>query len=275
MAIQRRALYLAFPLFACFVLFYLLPFLYSLYYSVIKSAFDLRFVGLDNYVQTVTNPYYRLALGNTILMFFICVPILITLSLLIAFIMKTLPSAGYFRAAFVLPMLVPSVAIVLVFQMLFLQPNSVLRDVRMLGSGAETRIPLLAIFIWKNLGFHVIVFLSALEGIPAQIWEASELDGARGVRRFWSITLPLLVPALLFCCIWATAQSLRIFKEAYLLYGAYPHESVYLLQHYINNHFFKLNYQRLTTAATMLALMLLVVVVFVFVLQRKRQIDVW
>lgn len=90
--------------------------------------------------------------------------------------------------------------------------------------------------------------------MPKDIQEAAALDGAKAVQRFEYIVFPWLRPTLLFGVILAGAQGLRIYRETYLLYGEYPQDSVYFLQHYMNNHFYKLNYQRIASAALLLML---------------------
>ena len=92
--------------------------------------------------------------------------------------------------------------------------------------------------------------------ISRDVYEAAALDGAGRVRVLFGITLPLISGAMLFAAILATAYNLRLFREAYLMFGAYPDDRLYLTQHYMNNHFYKLNYQRLTTASTLFLIVL-------------------
>lgn len=237
---------MALPLIALFLLFYIVPLAGSLRYSFTESAFSARFVGLKNYIETISNRNFRLSVKNTAQLLVIGVPLLIGISLLLALLMQR---AGerleVLRCLLVLPMLLPSAAVADVFG-------------KMGAYGA--RLPVIMIYIWKNAGFLMILFLAAFSMIPREIYEAAALDGAGRARMFFSFTLPLIVPSLLFAVLLAMAYNLRLFREAYLLYGAYPAAEMYLTQHYMNNHFEKLNYQKLTTAASLFFAALFVVV---------------
>ena len=264
MRLNRRVLLLSIPFYAAFMLFYVLPFFYSFYYSVIESAFSHRFVWLDNYISVLTNKYYRLALRNTFEFTLIGMPILVFLALFLSIILHALGGRhAFIRGAFILPMLLPTASVVPIFRQFFVNQNSGVYQT-LIGlhilDGQIVRLPVYLLYIWKNAGFSIVLLIAALMMIPGDIYEAAALDGARGLRRFFRITLPLIAPTLFFVTVFAVVQSLRIFKEAYLLYGAYPDPSIYLVQHYMNNHFYKLNYQNLTTGAILFALIVYVVV---------------
>jgi multiple sugar transport system permease protein len=124
------------------------------------------------------------------------------------------------------------------------------------------RIPLLAIYVWKNSGFLMLIFLAAFSMVSKDIYEAAAIDGAKKIRIFFNVTLPMTAGAILFAVILAVSYNLRLFREAYLLYGAYPDTNIYLTQHYMNNHFYQLNYQKLTTAASMFFTVLVIFVWF-------------
>lgn len=209
----------------------------SVRYSLVESAFSNRFVGLENYRDTLLNRNFRLSVRNTLELIGLGVPLLTAIALCLALLIERegqkLP---LMRAALLLPMLLPSVAVADVFGKL---------------SFGNPRVPLLAMYVWKNAGFLTLLFLAALSTVPKEVYEAAALDGAGGMRVFFRITLPLIAGTALFAVILAVSYNLRLFREAYLLYGAYPDKSVYLTQHYINNHFYKLNYQKLTSAATL------------------------
>ena len=245
---------MAFPLILGFLIFYVFPFGESLYYSVIESAFQQRFVGLDNYREAIENSYYRLALKNTFEFTSISAAMLVCLSLCLSLALR---SGGGFvrkmRIAFILPMLLPTAAIIPIFKQLFPQ-NAMYALMQKTGNGHLLRIPIYILYLWKNAGYNIILLSTALSLIPREIEEAAALDGAHGLRKLFSITLPMIFPTLFFVIVLSIVQSLRVFKETYLLYGAYPDQSIYLVQHYMNNHFAKLNYQKLTAGAILFAL---------------------
>ena len=242
--INNRLLFLALPFILGFLMFYLIPMIGSVRYSFMKSAFDHTFAGISNYLETLNNEYFRLSLKNTLEMILIGVPALMATALLLALFIQSLGKStpALLQAALILPMLVPSAAVAHVFGKLPVE---------------GPRVPLLAVYVWKNAGFLMLIYLSAFSMIPRAVYEASALDGAGKARMFFSITLPMISGALLFSMILAISYNLRLFREAYLMYGAYPDPSVYLTQHYINNHFYKLNYQKLTSAAVLFLAVLL------------------
>ena len=244
--INRRLILLSLPLVAGFLLFYLIPLIGSVRYSFVESAFDQRFIGWKNYIETLGNRNFQLSVRNTLELLLAGVPILVAVSLGLALLVKQVGERPpILRAALVLPMLLPSAAVADVFGKLGI---------------SSTRMPLLAIYIWKNAGFQMLIFLAAFSMVPKEIYEAASMDGANGRQLLFRMTLPMISGTIVFSVILAAAYNLRLFREAYVLYGAYPDQSVYLTQHYMNNHFYKLNYQKLTTAASMFSCVLFIFV---------------
>lgn len=254
-AVRRRWLLLALPVFAGFLLFYIIPFAFSFYYSVIESAFSHEFVGWTNYAQAIANPYFQLALRNTVEILVIFVPALVIAALALALLVRKLGEKHRLMRAFLLmPMLLPSAAVANVFSTLPL---------------SNARIPIFLMYLWKNCGFLMVLLMAAMSAIPNLLYQAAAVDGASKWKRFWRITIPQLKPTLFFCTLLATMYSLRIFKEAFLLYGAYPQNEIYLVQHYLNNYFDKLNYQGLT-AASMIFSAILFVAIYLALKMEKR-----
>ena len=277
MKLNGRMLMLSIPFLAGFLLFYILPFFYSVYYSVIESAFVHRFVGLSNFREVLSNKYYRLALKNTFMFTLIGVPLLVFLALLLSLALYSIKGRiGLLRALFILPMLLPTASVIPIFRYLFVNQNSgAYLAASALGLSSEQIIalPIYLLYLWKNVGFHIILLTTALEMVPHDLYEAAALDGAGGMRRLRSITLPLIMPTVFFVIVLSIIQSLRIFKEAYLLYGAYPDPSIYLVQHYMNNHFYKLNYQYLTAGAILFAGIVYLLVAFGYRFERKLDVS--
>ncbi len=258
--LKRKWILMALPFFAGFLLFYVIPFGHSFYYSLIESAFVHTFVGFSNYARVAANPYYRLALGNTARLIVLAVPALVLLALLLSLVMFYANGRFRFmRAALLLPLLLPSAAIVPGFEKL---------------SAINIQLPVYAVYVWKNTGFLMVLLVAALVMIPREVFEAAEMDGARGVKKFFSITLPLLMPALFFCTGLAVVYNLRVFREAFLLYGAYPDTSLYLMQHYMNNHFVKLNYQNLSAGAMMFSALVFLFVFGMYRLDKRMDIGI-
>jgi multiple sugar transport system permease protein len=126
---------------------------------------------------------------------------------------------------------------------------------------------LVALYIWKNCGYNIVLFLAALNSVPRECREAAEIDGAGGRERLFGVTLPMIAPHSFFVLVISVANSFKAFREAYMLYGSYPNRSIYMLQHFMNNNFENLNYIRLSVAAIMV---FLVIFALVFLLYRLR-----
>ncbi len=280
MSYKKKQLWLLVPGFLGFLLFYLAPFLYSFYFSMVDNTFNRKFVGLSNFVMVIKNEYFRLALKNTFEFTGVGVPILVFVSFILAILMVNQSDRMRFaRMAFVIPILLPSAAIVAIWQILFCENSFIMKNlINNIGwfqSSGPYKIPIYLFFIWKNAGYNMILFISGLLSIPHEIYEASEMDGASGLKKHLYITFPLLLPTTFFVFIISMVNSFKIFKEVYLLYGAYPDTSIYIVQHYMNNHFHKLNYQNLTTGAIIFAIIVYIIVAFGYKVENRLNRGVW
>lgn len=254
---NRGWLLIATPCVLGFLLFYIVPFGYSIYYSVLDGAATREYVGFANFMNVLSNDFFKLAITNTIIFIAVDVPLLLCLSMSIALLMYNGKlESNLLRAALILPLLLPSVAVTPLFEKL----SYIISE----------SFAVHAIFIWKYTGLFVLVFLSARNTILKEYYEAASIDGAGSFRMFANITLPLLLPSVLFATVLGIVYNLRIFKEAYLMFGAYPDESVYLTQHYMNNQFNKLNYPLLTSGGLSFAIMLMIPVFIGFIIIRRR-----
>jgi len=260
-----------------FTIFYLWPFIISVGYSFMSRPVGGSFVGLQNYIQLLQSPAYRLGLWNTILFIGLSVPFNMVLSLMIAMMInKTGAYRPLFILIFLIPLVIPSGSMVFFWQQLFANHGIIngllvgmgFGRINWLNSG-YARLVILVIFVWKNLGFNMVLFLAGLSNIPKEYYEAAYVDGAGTRVTLLRITLPCLLPTTIIVLLMSVINSFKVFREVYLLMGGYPHESVYMLQHFMNNNFFSLNYQRLTTATTLLALVIAALTLGLFKLERK------
>jgi multiple sugar transport system permease protein len=129
-------------------------------------------------------------------------------------------------------------------------------------------------FLWKNLGYNMILFMSALASIPKDVIEVAQLEGAGKWYQFIHIKLRYLSPTMLFVFILSLINSFKIFREVYLLTGDYPYDKLYMLQHFMNNTFNSLDYQKLSSAAVIFALVMIVIIAILMVLENKFGEDV-
>ena len=130
------------------------------------------------------------------------------------------------------------------------------------------------LFLWKNLGYNMILFLAALNNIPNDILEVARVEGAGPIRQFFSIKLRYLSSTILFVAIMSLINSFKIFREVYLLSGDVPYESLYMLQHYMNNTFASLDYQKLSAAAIIMAIVMVLIIGILFFADDKYGKDV-
>ena len=259
------------------MLFYIAPFLGGIYYSLTDGSYRNAFVGLANYVGIWKNPMFLLGLKNTMELSLVCAPLVWVLSFAIASLLNRLrPRGAFFRNSVLLPYLMPSSAMLLIWLVIFDYGGVINRLMVSIGhhrviwlQGAELRVPVVLLFVWKNLGFAVIIFLAALQAIPEPLYEYARLEGAGFWRQTFGITLPMIVPTAFLVIILEWINAFKIFKEVYFIGGAYPDESVYTLQNYMNNMYGKLNYQNVTTAAYSFALIVFALFGVLFLTQRQ------
>ena len=257
--------------------FYIVPFFGGIYYSLTDGTYRNAFVGFQNYVNIWQNQMYLLGLKNTMELSLICAPLVWVLSFAIASLLNRLrPRGAFFRNSVLLPYLMPSSAMLLFWLVIFDFGGVINRLVTALGfqrvywlQGAEMRVPIILLFVWKNLGFAVIIFLSAIQAIPEPLYEYATLEGAGFIRQTFGITLPMVVPTAFLVIILEWINAFKIFKEVYFIGGSYPDEPVYTLQNYMNNMFEKLNYQNVTTAAYSFAVIVFALFGVLFLTQRQ------
>lgn len=262
---QRRAAALLLgPSLAGVAVFCLIPFAEVVRRSF-TDALGRRFVGLANYKTVVSNSAFRTAAANSARFLCVCIPALLALSLAMALLTRAAGRRGrLFSASFLLPLAVPVASIVLLWKVLFAQrglANTVLaalgaRQVDFMGTGAAFWV-LVATYLWKNSGYDMILWLAGLDGIPQTLYEAAAADGAGPLAQFRCITLPGLLPTLGLTAVLSLLNTFKVFREAYLVAGSYPHRSIYLLQHLFNNWFLDLDLGRLSAAAVLVAAVLL------------------
>lgn len=275
---QRRTKRISFfymaPSFFGVLLFFFVPFLVVIYYSMIDNPISKEFVGVDNFISVFNNKAFRMALTNTGKFTLISVPLVVILSLFAAIaIDKSIPGKSKIRSALLSPMMVPIASVILIWQVLF-HYNGVVNEV-MIKYGYEpidffksgkALLVVVILFVWKNLGYNMILFMAALAAIPKELVEVALLDSKSRWKIFWNIKIRYLASTILFVTILSIINSFKVFREVYLLSGDYPYD-LYMMQHYMNNMFKSLDYQKLSAAAIMMAGVMLILVLTLFVIE--------
>ena len=168
-------------------------------------------------------------------------------------------------------MMVHVASVVLIWQVLFNYNGTVNEFIMLFGADKVdwlqsqfAPVVVLLLFLWKNLGYNMILFMAALNNIPKELLEVADVEGASEMYKFFAIKLRYLSPTVLFVTILSLINSFKVFREVYLLAGAYPYEALYTLQHFMNNTFDSLDYQKLSAAAVLMALVMVVIIALLF-----------
>lgn len=249
--------------------FSLIPMMQVLFRSF-QSAIGGRWVGIQNYVTVMGNAAFQRAIANTGKFTAVCIPLLIVISLALAVLLYSIPAVGSaLRSIFLMPMAVPAASVVLVWKALFHQKgliNGTLlalggSGVDWMGSGAAFWMLVIS-YLWKNLGYTVVLWMAGLAGISESVYEAAQVDGANALQTFLHITLPNLRGSAYTITVLSLLNSFKVFREAWLVAGDYPHESMYLLQHLYNNWFREVDFDKIAAASVMTSVVVFILIGF-------------
>ncbi|MBE6898696.1 MAG: sugar ABC transporter permease [Ruminococcaceae bacterium] len=254
------------------LVFFVVPFGIVVYYSLIQGPADPTFVGLKNFKDLLGNYAFQTAAKNTAVFSLIAVPLAVVLGLALALLLEAkIPGKSMFRTFFLSPMMVPVASVVLVWQVIFHAKGTLNQFLDLFGvqgldwlKSPACQLVIVVLFLWKNLGYNMILFMAAIANIPKELLEVADVEGASAAHKFFHIKLRYLSPTVLFVTILSMINCFKIFREVYLLAGAYPYEGLYTLQHFMNNTFLSLSYQKLSAAAVILALVMIVLIALLF-----------
>ena len=262
---KRKFFYLfVLPGFLGIVVFVLLPF-----GDVVRRSFTTavtgQFNGIQNYRTVFENQAFLLAVKNTLNFTLVCIPLLVFSGFVAALLLNTLQNKRWIKSIYLFPLAMPTATIVLVWKMFFYRQgflNLLLTRIGQqtglweqvcldyLGTPAAFWV-LVGSYIWKNMGYTVVLWLAGHMGIPKGLLEAARVDGAGKWKSLWYIVLPNLKGSLYTIVILSFLNSFKIYREAYLTAGAYPDQSIYLMQHLFNNWFVNLELDKMAAAAVL------------------------
>lgn len=254
-------------------IFFILPFCVVVYYSLIDGVGSKNFVFLQNFIKLFDNSAFLMAAKNTLSFSAVAVPLAVVLAMVLALMLECrIPLKSQFRTFFLSPMMVPVASVVLIWQVLF-NYNGTINEFLMLFGADKIdwlqsdycQIVVIILFLWKNLGYNMILFMAGLANIPKELLEVADVEGASETYKFFNIKLRYLSPTVLFVTILSLINSFKVFREVYLLTGDYPYEKLYMLQHFMNNTFRSLDYQKLSAAAVVMALVMVVLIALLFI----------
>ncbi|MCM1325406.1 MAG: sugar ABC transporter permease [Bacteroidales bacterium] len=229
--------------FACFLgfsflgvlIFVLLPFL-----DVVRRSFFTvmsgDFAGIENYRKVLNNDAFLLAVKNTVHFALTGISLLLVTGLAAALVLSRMRDITLIKSLYLFPMAMPTATVVIIWRMFFYKQD--------FGS-------LVASYLWKNLGYTIVLWLAGIAGIPREQVEAAKMDGANKWQCFFYIKLPCLKGSLYTIVILSFLNSFKIYREAYLVAGSYPGKALYLLQHLFNNWYVNLELDKMSAATVL------------------------
>lgn len=238
-----------------------------------------KFVGLQNYKDMIADPITRQVTWNTIIYTILTVPVGMILSLLLAVALDSIHALKkFYRGAFFLPSITSMVVVSIVWQWIY-NPEYGLMNFflswfgvtpqKWLTSSGTALISLAIVGIWKRLGYDMVIFLSGLQGISTNYYEAAQLDGANSFQRFWYITVPLLRPTTFFVFVMAIISSFQVFDQVQLMTQGGPGRSSSVLVHYLYQNAFQ--YFKMGYACALAYLLFAIVLVMTLINMRTEK----
>ena len=264
---ELKGLLFVLPSFAGVGIFWLVPFLDVVRRSFF-SAVSGEFAGWKNYETIFHNQAFRLAAGNTLHFFVVCIPLLVMLSLLIAVLLtRRKKGIQLLKSMFLLPMAIPVASVVLLWKVLFHDQGLLnhllsvfsLEGIDWMNTDASFGV-LVVSYLWRNLGYDIVLWAAGLGSIPAALYDAARVDGAGEWKCFFFITLPNLLPTMFTIAVLSLLNGFKVFREAYLVAGDYPQDSMYLLQHLFNNWYRDLALDKMAAAAVVTGIVILLLI---------------
>ncbi|HEU4664011.1 MAG TPA: sugar ABC transporter permease [Dokdonella sp.] len=286
---ERRAAWLfVAPALAVVGLFFFVPVLAAFVLSLtdfdlyaLADLRNLRFVGLDNYVDVLRAPLFWKSLANTLYFVGVGVPLSIAASLGAALLLdsRLARCKGLFRTALFAPVVTTVVAVAVIWRYLlhtryglinYLLAKAGVAPIDWLGDPHWSMPAIILFAVWKNFGYNMVILLAALQAVPAELREAARIDGANALQQFRHITLPLLRPALLLVAIITLAGYFQLFAEPYVMTRGDPLQSTVSVLYYMYEEGFKWWSLGRATAIAFLLFALILVVTRVLVRLGRR-----
>ncbi|MDO5424092.1 MAG: sugar ABC transporter permease [Eubacteriales bacterium] len=250
--LNRRAWVFILPSLFLITVFVFYPMIQAFVTSFQTGAGNkLGWAGISNYRRLLTDATFKMALKNTMLYLVIQVPVMILLALVISSMLndKKLKCKGLFRTAIFLPCVTSLVAYSIVFKSMFATDgfiNAFLMKIHVIAEPIGwitdpfwAKVLIILAITWRWTGYNMIFYLSGLQSIDDSIYEAADIDGASAVRKFKSITLPMLKPIILFTTISSTIGTLQLFDEPMNITAGGPANATVTISQYIYNILFK------------------------------------
>jgi len=243
-------------------------------YSLLRG-FE-KYLGIGNYVRMINDRFFWQSMFVTLKYFLMYVPIVVVLALALAvFSSQRKPGMGAIRAVIFIPVVTSFVVVSIVWGMLLNKDvglvNSILSSIGIdriaFLMNKKTALPtIVAISIWKNVGYSVIILVAGLQSVPTEFYEAAIVDGANSWQRFWHITIPMIQRQLMFVTVWATLGAFQVFIPVYSLTKGGPSRATNVIVYYIYTKAFQFGEMGYASA---LSITLLFTILIISVIQMR------
>jgi len=231
-----------------------LPAMQAFYLSFTRYEYDLtqppQWIGLANFKRLWSDRVFWKTLQNTVLYLIGVVPILVTFPLAIAILVnQKLRGMNWFRAAFYTPVVISMVVAGIAWRWLYAENGllnqiiksvfSVKEGIGWLTSPQFALFSVMAVTIWKGLGYYMVIYLAGLQAIPADLYEAAAIDGSDGVSKHWDITVPLMKPYIVLVAVISAISATKVFEEIYIMTQGGPRNSSKTVVYYLYEQAFQ------------------------------------
>jgi len=231
------------------------PALQAFYLSFTRYEYDLtqapQWVGLANFRRLWADPVFWQTLRNTVVYLVGVVPILVVAPLALAILVnQKLRSINWFRAAYYTPVVISMVVAGIAWNGLYAENGLLNQLLKHLGISTTGGIPwltspkwaifsVMAVTVWKGLGYYMVIYLAGLQSIPADLYEAAAIDGSDGIRKHWDITVPLMKPYLVLVAAISAISATKVFEEVYIMTQGGPRNSSKTMVYYLYEQAFQ------------------------------------
>ena len=272
------------PAAAILVIFFFIPFFQTIYLSFFdysKDIYNAAYAGLNNYISIIHNPVFYKVMWNTVLYLVVAVPVLAIFPLFLAILInQKIRGITLYKILIYLPVIVSIVVAAIAFKWLYAQEgilNYLMQNLNLPAIGWLTD-PRYAIYsviivtIWKGIGYYMMIYLAALMGVPKDLYEACDIDGANFWQKHITVTVPHIMPAIALVTTISSISAMKIFAEIYVMTKGGPLNSTKTIVYYIYEKAFE-NLD-LGVASAMAVILLVIVMIFslinIFCFERKK-----
>lgn len=229
------------------------PALQAFYLSFTRYEYDItqapEWVGLANFQKLIADKIFWQTLINTLLYLVVVVPILVILPLGLAILVnQKLRGISWFRAAYYTPVIISMVVAGLAWKWLYAENGLLNQILKLIGfpegipwltSPNWALFSVMAVTIWKGLGYYMVIYLAGLQSIPNELYEAAAIDGSDGLKKHWDITVPLMKPYLFLVAVISAISATKVFEEVYIMTQGGPRNSSKTVVYYLYDRAFR------------------------------------